>query len=305
MDQQAALYRIRLARPGDMPRLREVEDRAGAMFSGLGLIEDGLDVSFPTEDLMTLIGLRQVWVACETPDVPVGMVIASVRDGAAYIEEMDVLPVHGRQGLGTLLLDQVCAWGQAQGHPAVSLSTFRDVSWNGPFYSKNGFRALEPSEWTSGMRAIREKEDRHGLRVEARVFMRRELERNPLGGRLQVRVARQTGRLDEIVRFYRDGVGLPQIDHFAGHAGYDGVMLQLPGTGTHLEFTATEHSAPPLPHVEDLLVLYVGDQRTVERLLARLPVTPIPSENPYWDQVGVTVFDPDGFRVVLVGRTWP
>jgi len=305
VDQQAALYRIRLARPGDMPRLREIEDRAGAMFSGLGLIEDGLDVSFPTEDLMTLIGLRQVWVACETPDVPVGMVIASVRDGAAYIEEMDVLPVHRRQGLGTLLLDQVCAWGQAQGHPAVSLSTFRDVSWNGPFYSKNGFRALEPSEWTSGMRAIREKEDRHGLRVEARVFMRRELERNPLGGRLQVRVARQTGRLDEIVRFYRDGVGLPQIDHFAGHAGYDGVMLQLPGTGTHLEFTATEHSAPPLPHVEDLLVLYVGDQRTVERLLARLPVTPIPSENPYWDQVGVTVFDPDGFRVVLVGRTWP
>lgn len=210
MDQQAALYRIRLARPGDMPRLREIEDRAGAMFSGLGLIEDGLDVSFPTEDLMTLIGLRQVWVAYETPDVPVGMVIASVRDGAAYIEEMDVLPVHRRQGLGTLLLDQVCAWGQAQGHPAVSLSTFRDVSWNGPFYSKNGFRALEPSEWTSGMRAIREKEDRHGLRVEARVFMRRELERNPLGGRLQVRVARQTGRLDEIVRFYRDGVGLPQ-----------------------------------------------------------------------------------------------
>jgi hypothetical protein len=24
-----------------------------------------------------------------------------------------------------------------------------------------------------------------------------------------------------------------------------------------------------------------------------------------WDQIGVTVCDPDGFRVVLVGRTWP
>jgi hypothetical protein len=187
----------------------------------------------------------------------------------------------------------------------VSLSTFRDVSWNGPFYSKNGFRALEPSEWTSGMRAIREKEGRHGLRVEARVFMRRELERHPLGGCLQVRVARQTGRLDEIVRFYRDGVGLPQIDHFAGHAGYDGVMLQLPSTGAHLEFTATEHSTPPVPHVEDLLVLYVGDQRTVDQVLARLAVAPIPSENPYWDQVGVTICDPDGFRVVLVCHTWP
>ena len=65
-----------------------------------------------------------------------------------------------------------------------------------------------PSEWTSGMRAIREKEIKHGLPVEARVFMRRELERHPLGSRLQVRVARQTGRLDEIVTFYREGLGL-------------------------------------------------------------------------------------------------
>jgi hypothetical protein len=135
--------------------------------------------------------------------------------------------------------------------------------------------------------------------------MRRELERHPLGGRVRVRVARQTGRLDEIVMFYREGLGLPQIDHFAGHAGYEGVMLQLPGTGAHLEFTATEYSSLPMPHVEDLLVLYVGDQRTVYQLLARLAVSRIPSENPYWDHVGVTVCDPDGFRVVLVAQTWP
>jgi GNAT superfamily N-acetyltransferase/catechol 2,3-dioxygenase-like lactoylglutathione lyase family enzyme len=305
VDQRAAQYRIRLARPDELSRLREIENQAGTMFCGLGLIEEALDVSYPTEDLTALIGLRQVWVACETHDVAVGMVIASVRDGAAHIEEMDVLPPHGGRGLGTLLLDQVCAWAQAQGHPAVTLSTFRDVPWNAPFYSKNGFRALRPSEWTSGMRAIREEEAQHGLRVEARVFMRRELERHPLGGHLQVRVARQTGRLDEIVTFYREGLGLTQIDHFAGHAGYDGVMLQLPAAGAHLEFTATEHGSPPVPHVEDLLVLYVGNQRTVDQVLARLAVTPIPNENPYWDQVGVTVCDPDGFRVVLVGQTWP
>jgi hypothetical protein len=134
--------------------------------------------------------------------------------------------------------------------------------------------------------------------------MRRELERHPLGGRLQVRVARQTGRLGEIVTFYRDGVGLAQIDQFAGYAGCNGVMLKLPGIAAHLEFTA-EHSTPPVHHVEDLLVLYVSDQRTVDRLLARLPVTPIPSENPYWDEVGVTICDPDGFRVARVGHTWP
>ena len=56
---------------------------------------------------------------------------------------------------------------------AVTLSTFRDVPWNGPFYRKHGFRDLQPAEWTPGMRAIREKESQHGLCV-ARVFMGRE-----------------------------------------------------------------------------------------------------------------------------------
>jgi GNAT superfamily N-acetyltransferase len=103
------------------------------------------------------------------------MVIASVREGAAYVEEMDVLPEHSRRGLGARLLARVCMWAEQQGHPAVTLSTFRELPWNGPFYRKQGFRDLEPAEWTPGMRAIREREAKHGLRVEARVFMRREL----------------------------------------------------------------------------------------------------------------------------------
>jgi catechol 2,3-dioxygenase-like lactoylglutathione lyase family enzyme len=122
---------------------------------------------------------------------------------------------------------------------------------------------------------------------------------------MKVRIARQTGRLDEVVAFYRDGLGLPEIDRFADHAGYSGVMLDLPGTGAHLEFTATDHVAPPTPHVEDLLVLYVGSRSEVDRLVARTGARPTPSENPYWDGVGVTIADPDGFRVVLVAGAWP
>jgi len=172
---QPATYRIRLARPDEVPRLRVIEDEAGTIFSGLGLIDEALDASFPLEDLARLVGLGQVWVGCLEDDLPVGMVIASVRDGAVYVEEMDVLPAHGRRGLGARLLGRVCAWAEARGHAAVTLSTFRDVPWNGPFYRKHGFRDLRPAEWTPGMRAIREKEARHGLRVEARVFMRKEL----------------------------------------------------------------------------------------------------------------------------------
>jgi hypothetical protein len=69
------------------------------------------------------------------------------------------------------------AWAHAQGHPAVTLSTFRDMPWNRPFYRKHGFRDVPTAEWTPGVRAIRQKEAQHGLRVEARVFMRCNLDR--------------------------------------------------------------------------------------------------------------------------------
>lgn len=166
---------IRPARQDEVWRLREIEDIAGTVFSGLGLIDEELDQSFPLEDLSWIVSLGQAWVACTMDDVPVGMVLASVRDGAVYIEEMDVLPAHGRQGLGTRLLAFVCAWASAQGYAAVTLSTFRDVPWNGPFYRTRGFRDLLPSQWTPSMRRIREREARHGLRVDARVFMRCEV----------------------------------------------------------------------------------------------------------------------------------
>lgn len=172
----ADAYMIRLARPDEVPQLAEIENEAGAMFSGLGLIDEALDVSFPRDDLTRLAGMGQVWVACPPDGRPVGMVIAAVLEGAVYVEEMDVRPGHGRRGLGARLLAAVCAWARAQGHPAVTLSTFRDVPWNGPFYRKHGFRDLPQAQWTPGMRAIREQEARHGLRVEARVFMRRELD---------------------------------------------------------------------------------------------------------------------------------
>jgi catechol 2,3-dioxygenase-like lactoylglutathione lyase family enzyme len=122
---------------------------------------------------------------------------------------------------------------------------------------------------------------------------------------IQVRIARHTERLPELVRFYRDGLGLTEIGGFRDHEGYDGVFLALPGTGAHLEFTAGGGHSTPEPHPESLLVLYLGDREAVDTALARLGVDPVDPANPYWARNGVTVEDPDGFRVVLVPERWP
>jgi catechol 2,3-dioxygenase-like lactoylglutathione lyase family enzyme len=121
---------------------------------------------------------------------------------------------------------------------------------------------------------------------------------------MQVRFARHTERLDEVVRFYRDGLGLPQIGRFEGHDGYDGVFLDIPGTEAHLELTSGGAHPAPVSHPETLLVLYLGSREAVDEIVARVGVPPVESANPYWAANGVTLEDPDGFRVVLVSDAW-
>jgi catechol 2,3-dioxygenase-like lactoylglutathione lyase family enzyme len=120
----------------------------------------------------------------------------------------------------------------------------------------------------------------------------------------QVRIARPTDRLAEVVRFYRDALGLEQITSFEGHAGYDGVMLALPGRRDHLEFTHHEGGSPcPAPTKDNLLVFYVEDDGAIWEMAARLQRhghEPVEPENPYWaEKGGLTFEDPDGWRVVL------
>jgi catechol 2,3-dioxygenase-like lactoylglutathione lyase family enzyme len=122
---------------------------------------------------------------------------------------------------------------------------------------------------------------------------------------VQVRVARHTARLNEIVGFYRDGLGLEEIASFEGHAGYSGVMLGLPGHSYHLEFTEhEEQEAPcPAPSKDNLLVFYIPDVEVINRVAARLRGMghePVPPENPYWQEKGLTFEDPEGWRIVLM-----
>lgn len=121
---------------------------------------------------------------------------------------------------------------------------------------------------------------------------------------MHLRVARHTERLEELVAFYRDGLGLPEIGRFRDHDGYDGVFLDIPGTGAHLELTAGGRHGTPSPHPESLLVLYVGDDAGVQAIAARIGAEPVTPANPYWSAHGLTFEDPDGFRVVLVPERW-
>ncbi len=123
----------------------------------------------------------------------------------------------------------------------------------------------------------------------------------------QVRVARPTDRLDEVIRFYTEGLGLEELYRFENHAGYDGVMLGLPGAEYHLEFTSFADGSPgDAPSAENLLVLYFTGEAQMYAAVQRLGefgVEPVEAENPYWAANGGLTFpDPDGWRVVLMPK---
>lgn len=122
-----------------------------------------------------------------------------------------------------------------------------------------------------------------------------------------VRFARPTARYDAVVAFYEDALGLPVLGRWRGddgHAGYDGVLIGLPGAPVHLEIT--QHGNPPRipePHPENQLVLYLEGAEAVAAVAARLGAhghEPVEAANPYWPERGCLCFaDPDGWVVVL------
>jgi len=96
-------------------------------------------------------------------------------DDHAHLEQLSVLPDHGGRGVGTRLLDAVADWAGAQGHPEVTLTTFRDVAFNAPLYAKRGFAVVPEDRWSDALRARVAHEATLGLDPDLRVVMSRPL----------------------------------------------------------------------------------------------------------------------------------
>ncbi len=80
-------------------------------------------------------------------DPPVGLCRIDALPGgdlAAHLEQLSVHPDHGGHGIGRALLRAGCAWAAEQGYSELTLATYRDVPWNGPFYASEGFTEIGP-----------------------------------------------------------------------------------------------------------------------------------------------------------------
>jgi catechol 2,3-dioxygenase-like lactoylglutathione lyase family enzyme len=124
-----------------------------------------------------------------------------------------------------------------------------------------------------------------------------------------LRIARPVRDLERSVAMYRAGLDLVELGRFADHDGFDGVMLGLPGSRWHLEFTACRHHpVAPAPTAEDLLVFYLPDEAAWRDGCARLRAAgfaEVEPFNPYWGVRGRSFACLDGYRTVLQHSDWP
>lgn len=169
-----ALYRIRVASSAEVGTFRDIERAAGECFRSIGMPEVADDEPLPVEVLAGYQREGCALVAVRGDHEVAGYLIHETVDGSLHIEQVSVHPDHGRRGLGRALIDkaaeQASSWTKA-----ITLTTFRDVPWNAPYYLRCGFHVLDEAEWTPGLRAARDREAAHGMDRWPRVCMRRDL----------------------------------------------------------------------------------------------------------------------------------
>jgi GNAT superfamily N-acetyltransferase len=158
--------RIRPVRHDELVLLPALEAAADTMYEPLGI------GPFPGPSTPEQFGAALVVLVAGEP--PVGLCrIDAVGDGA-HLEQLSVHPDHMRRGLGRSLLRAAVEWAASHGYDELTLCTFRDLPWNGPFYASEGFvEDGAPDDWLTA-RGL-PPEEPVLRRFGARVLMRRTL----------------------------------------------------------------------------------------------------------------------------------
>ena len=164
-------WSLRLARMTDAQDMPSVEESAGALFA----TDDGLAGvagahTVPVDRLQRYIRKGHCLVS-HVGDRLAGFLVNEPFRRELHVWEMSVHSDFQRRGVGSGLMRACLVDARNSGFQAVTLTTFRDVSWNAPFYASLGFEevsALDAHPRLAGELAV---EADHGLPVDRRCAM--------------------------------------------------------------------------------------------------------------------------------------
>jgi GNAT superfamily N-acetyltransferase len=163
---------LRAGAETDVEVLLQVECRAAELLLGHGAYDLFAMHTLSPQNLQDGIAHGILRVA-ELGGQAVGFALCGEVDGHAHLFEMDVVPEHGRRGIGSALLESACSEADVRGFSAMTLTTLRDVPWNAPFYAARGFVELSEDKWGAQLAEIVAHERMLGFPMRSRVVMLR------------------------------------------------------------------------------------------------------------------------------------
>ncbi|WP_300378997.1 GNAT family N-acetyltransferase [Henriciella sp.] len=171
----ALSIRVGSGKHEEIDRLIAIDKAASTLFAPTGLLSaEALNDHVPASAFEHALDAGWLYVARLKTEIPIGFVMATTYGDDLYIEQISVDPIHGRRGAGRALMAHIEAEAKTKGVSALTLSTFRDLKWNAPFYRSLGYECLEPANIASYMLAIEEEQSQH-MDVNARTFMKKRL----------------------------------------------------------------------------------------------------------------------------------
>jgi GNAT superfamily N-acetyltransferase len=164
---------VRLALPRDALHFAAVEMSACERFRAIAdLAWIANEAPTALDDALALIDAGTVWVAVESSGEIAGVLMAEACDQDMHICEFAVSLDRQCQGIGKLLIEAAVNHAKAAGLAAITLTTFRDVVWNEPYYQHMGFETLGFDQLDARLRSVFAREVLIGLPVERRCAMR-------------------------------------------------------------------------------------------------------------------------------------
>lgn len=145
---------VRLARDEDVERVPIIERAAASLYAPFGLEPALLDATTPSRRVERAVRAGELLVATDAQDRAVGYALFEIFGEDAHLEELAVMPSHGRQGHGTALLDALAAVAVSAGAARITLVTLDFVPFGAAFYRARGFSPIPTRALPSFMSAL-------------------------------------------------------------------------------------------------------------------------------------------------------
>lgn len=166
---------FRRATADDVTALQMIEYDAGRRYASLDETRFCTALPDRSEDEHARVRDDGLALLAEAAGRPIGFVLVLPIDGHAHILELAVLLDQQGIGYGRALIAAAEEWAASQGFSEITLTTFRNVEWNAPFYERLGYCSFDVGPDRLELLGLIADEIAAGLHSVPRVAMRKML----------------------------------------------------------------------------------------------------------------------------------